>query len=58
MWGLGIPFFALVLMFRERNKLETVLTRQKFGFLFRGYKKRFYYWEITIMYRKILLIFI
>ncbi|CDW82066.1 UNKNOWN [Stylonychia lemnae] len=32
--------------------------RQKLGFLYRGYRKKYHYWEIIIMYRKILLIFI
>lgn len=57
-WGLGIPLFAFMLLFKERKRLDTLLARQKFGFLFRGYKQRFYYWEIVIMYRKIFLIFI
>jgi len=57
-WGLGIPLFAYILMYRERHRLESVIARQKFGFLFRGYKKRFYYWECVIMYRKVALIFI
>jgi len=57
-WGMGIPFFGFLLMFRERNRLDTLIVRQKFGFLFRGYKQKFYFWEIVIMYRKIFLIFI
>eukprot|EP00347_Sterkiella_histriomuscorum_P002765 403366887 len=57
-WGLGIPFFALTLIGRLRNQLETVQARAQFGFLYRGYKREYYYWEILIMYRKIVLIFI
>ena len=38
-WGLGIPFFAFVLMYRNSKNLDTLETRAKFGFLFRGYKK-------------------
>ena len=57
-WGLGIPFFALVLMYRERNQLETVETKEKFGFLYAGYTKALFFWEIVIMYRKIGMIFI
>eukprot|EP00347_Sterkiella_histriomuscorum_P024040 403332515 len=57
-WGLGIPFFAYLLMFTRRNQLEAIQTRSMFGFLFRGYKKRFYYWEIVIMYRKLIFIFV
>lgn len=26
-WGLGIPLFAYVLMYRERNRLESVIAR-------------------------------
>ncbi len=57
-WGLGIPFFALILIQRVKNQLDSVDARERFGFLYRGYRKSFYYWEIVIMYRKIGLIFI
>ena len=57
-WGIGIPLFAFILMTREKSTLEKIETKQKFGFLFRGYRLRFYYWEVIIMYRKIALIFI
>ena len=57
-WGLGIPFFALILMFRERKTLDEIVTKEKFGFLYAGYQNQFFYWEIVIMYRKIAMIFI
>jgi len=57
-WGLGIPFFAYVLLTTEKGRLNTVAVREKYGFLYRGYKKEFYYWETIIMYRKIVLIFV
>ncbi|CDW72107.1 UNKNOWN [Stylonychia lemnae] len=57
-WGLGIPFFALILLMKVRKNLDSIETRQKLGFLYRGYRKKYHYWEIIIMYRKILLIFI
>ena len=57
-WGLGIPLFATLLIFRERKSLDSVTTREKYGFLFRGYKKKFFFWESMVMYRKIALIFI
>ena len=57
-WGLGIPFFALMLLTKVRKNLDSLETREKFGFLYRGYRNEFYYWEIIIMYRKIALIFI
>jgi hypothetical protein len=57
-WGLGIPFFAFILLKRESDKLDSLEVRQKFGFLYRGYKKDFYYWEVVIMYRKIMMVII
>jgi hypothetical protein len=57
-WGLGIPLFALVLMYRERKKLDKVETKEKFGFLYNGYQVELFFWEIVIMYRKIAMIFI
>ncbi|CDW84065.1 UNKNOWN [Stylonychia lemnae] len=56
-WGLGIPFFALIILINKRKKLETFDLRQRFGFLFRGYRKDYYFWEIVIMYRKIMIVF-
>ncbi|CDW77647.1 UNKNOWN [Stylonychia lemnae] len=47
--GIGIPFFAFVLMFRKSKNLDTLETRAQYGFLFRGYKKQFYNWEIYSM---------
>mmetsp|Transcript_21985 Transcript_21985/g.16352 ORF Transcript_21985/g.16352 Transcript_21985/m.16352 type:complete len:234 (+) Transcript_21985:154-855(+) len=58
LWGLGIPFFSAFLMSREKNHLDTVEVKEKYGFLYRGYKKRYYYWETIITYRKIVLIVI
>jgi hypothetical protein len=57
-WGLGIPFFALILMHRERHHLDRVETKEKFGFLYAGYTQSLFFWEIVIMYRKIGMIFI
>lgn len=58
LWGIGIPFFAFLLLRRRRDTLEEVDTKKRFGFLIKGFKKRFYFWEIIIMYRKIMLIII
>jgi hypothetical protein len=33
-------------------------TREKYGFLYNGYKKKYYYWESINMYRKIAVIFV
>lgn len=57
-WGLGIPVTVFILMRKEKDKLDTIAVKQRFGFLYNGYKRHNYFWEIVIMYRKILCIFI
>ena len=57
-WGIGIPFFALILILRNKDTLTEIKTKEKLGFLYNGYKKEYYFWEILIMYRKIVIIFI
>jgi len=55
-WGFGVPLFAGILLSRHKNNLEDIAIREKYGFLFNGYKKRFYYWEVVSMYGKIAII--
>jgi hypothetical protein len=57
-YGLGIPAGVLYLMRRDKDRLDTLIVKEKFGFLFNGFKRKYYYWEIVIMYRKVLMIFI
>jgi hypothetical protein len=38
-WGFGIPLFAWIILARNKNSLEEIEVRQKYGFLFNGYKK-------------------
>ena len=44
---------ALSLLNKYKNKLESLYVRENLGFLYRGYRKEYYYWEIWIMFRKI-----
>ena len=57
-WGFGIPAFAWIVLMRNKDYLDLVETREKYGFLYNGYKKKYYYWESVNMYRKIAIIFI
>ena len=57
-WGIGIPALIYILMAKEKENLATVAVKMKFGFLYNGYKKDNFYWEIIIMYRKIICFFI
>jgi hypothetical protein len=57
-WGFGIPLFAWIVLSRNKNALDNIETRERYGFLYNGYKKSFYFWESVNMYRKISIIFI
>ena len=51
----GIPLIALWALQRRRDFLSAPHTRHLFGFLFIGYRERYYWWEIWAIYRKALL---
>jgi len=57
-WGAGIPAFAFLKMRTHKDELGRIDVKERFGFLYNGYKPHAYYWEVVIMYRKIALIFI
>jgi hypothetical protein len=57
-WGLGIPFFALIMLIKNKNVLNKIETKEKLGFLYNGYKRELFFWEIVVMYRKIIVIFV
>jgi hypothetical protein len=58
LYAIGIPAAVFYMMYREKDRLDTKIVKEKFGFLFNGYKRKYYFWEIIIMYRKVLMIFI
>lgn len=69
-WVLGIPLFAFLVLYKNKRVINLMSKREitkteheeirqlkmKYGFLFTGYEARAYFWEIMIMYRKILII--
>ncbi|CDW74791.1 UNKNOWN [Stylonychia lemnae] len=57
-WGVGIPAFAYFIMRKHSKNLDALDIKEKFGFLYRGYRIDYYFWEIVIMYRKMVLIFV
>jgi hypothetical protein len=57
-WGLGIPYAIYMMMSKEEKDLETPEVKIMFGFLYSGYKLDVYYWEVIIMYRKIICLLI
>lgn len=57
-WGIGIPLASLLLLYSVRYDLDTDPVKEKYGFLYKGYKSRHYYWDAVIMFRKVAMIFI
>ena len=59
-WGIGMPALAIIMLRRYyvANSLFEVRTLSIYGFLYNGYRFSTYYWEIIILYRKCLIVFI
>ncbi|TNV88134.1 hypothetical protein FGO68_gene5028 [Halteria grandinella] len=58
-YSLGIPTLGLALLYRHRQSLEKSHITQQYGFLYKGYRAGFSsYWEMVVIYRKVILIFI
>ena len=52
----GIPFVAQILMREHAHELDAPHIRARYQFLYGGYMKDRYYWEIVIIVRKLLMI--
>jgi hypothetical protein len=57
-WGIGIPFLGVNLLRAHKDELDSEKIKKELGFLYSGYKYSSYYWEMTIMTRKMVLIFV
>ncbi|CAG9318584.1 unnamed protein product [Blepharisma stoltei] len=55
-WGIIMPTICLVNLIRNKNNLNDISVRLRYGFLFNGYKEQHFYWEFIILYSKIILI--
>jgi predicted outer membrane repeat protein len=56
MYVFGIPFFSFRLLWKNRFELHTADVKQYFFFLYTGYELEYWFWEYTIVTRKILLV--
>jgi len=54
----GIPLIGYLALHGVRHQLSNLHVQLKYGFLYFGYRPKYYYWEIWVMVRKILLVFI
>ena len=57
LWVVGIPVLGLAMILRGRKRLQQRCKRTwlKLGFLVKGYKPRYFYWETVVFGRKVLL---
>ncbi|CAG9323996.1 unnamed protein product [Blepharisma stoltei] len=55
-WCIAVPTLCLWSIHKHREQLNTIELKLQFGFLYLGFKDKTYYWEFTILYRKILII--
>jgi hypothetical protein len=55
-WGIGVPTLIWIYLARHQDELDLIESKLRFGFLYNGYRKRTFYWEFVILYRKILVI--
>jgi hypothetical protein len=40
----------------NKDNLNNIKVKEQFGFLYNGFRDRTYFWEIYIMYRKVLVV--
>eukprot|EP00760_Papus_ankaliazontas_P007633 PhM_4_TR1341/c1_g1_i2/m.96537 len=57
-YGFGIPFLGYYVLNFFKDRLHTKQVMAMFGFLFSGYRKSKFYWEMVTMVRKMLVVFI
>ena len=51
----GIPFISGLNLFRNRHKLNDPSVRETFGFLYSSYENLYYWWELIIILRLVLM---
>jgi len=52
-YGLGIPALAFFVLFRRRRSLSKPRNMRVYGFIYSGFKHRWYYWESLVSLRKV-----
>lgn len=57
-WVFGAPMLAFLSMTKLYRDKSLTKQRTHWGFLANGFKDHYFYWEIIIIYRKVLILFI
>jgi len=58
-WGVGLPILAFVWLTNKRAEIISAKSpdiKETYGFIFGGLKTDFYFWELVITFRKLILI--
>ena len=58
LWGLGLPFISFMILYRMNaaKELEKTENMEVYGFLYLGYLREKYLWELIILARKVLIL--
>jgi hypothetical protein len=54
----GMPLSAAVVLWRHRHHLHNERTQFRFGILYAGYRDKLFWWEITIVIRKLVMVMV
>ena len=57
-WGIGFPAIAFTMLYRlnKKRKLFKPVNKKVYGFLFSGYELKYYWWELVILARKVMIL--
>jgi hypothetical protein len=55
---IGMPLGALAVLWRHRKDLHNPRTQFRWGILYAGYRDELYFWEITIIIRKLVMVMV
>lgn len=58
LYTFGIPGFAFIILYQRRHQLADPRVKLQFGFLYDGYEHEYFFWELWVMIRKVLIIFV
>lgn len=55
-WCISVPVLLVILLYKNRSKLDNISNKLMFGFLYKGFKKEIFFWEFIILLKEVLII--
>lgn len=43
-WGLGLPLFSFLVIYKHRKRLDTPWLEAVFGYLYKGFREKAWFW--------------